>query len=1070
MGDTRIRQILVFACLATAGIATNLMPFPLHFRVDFLFGGIFALVAIYMLPPTAGIAAAFLIALPTFHLWNHSLGIIMYTAEAILITLMLRKTRLHLPMCATATWFFLLPPLIYVNMQLSGMFFPAAIRLFLLKYMINGVFNAAVATAVIFFLKLRAAGESSEDTAIGASEAALNVFIIVTVIPLLIFTLLDSRIITSSFYSRIQTRHEGLKKSLALQIKNWHDNHVNIIRLIASLAGQTASDKEISTTISALCSNHGGLAYFHVVDLQGNKIACCPIHCMNKEECETHEQVLQVYNQTVADTGKSLISGINQSELCASEPVIVIAEPVLRNGKLAGIAAGALNPLSIEKALTPILDEKIGIKLVDRQNRVVYDSNHSNIGNIYESPLNRATSIMDGRMTIIPPAENLVASNRFRNSTIILDTGLTTPASWNLIIEEPLAEYVDILFELSFRQFLNISMLTLFMVLMSGFIRKYFSIPLRQISDYTSEIARTGFCNSSCPAPESSVFEIRKLLENFSAAMARIVEAQNLEKEKNLQLQAAYQELQTNMIQLKETRLIADQAEKSFAALVNNSPFSILLTDKSGKIEFANPDFTRNTGIAVTPGMNLKNLFKEFSPYGTIEFPMNLFLARIMIENSAQNMYSGELALLRESRRKIFHCVATAVESRYILIFSDTTEAAIIAEEKGRLTEQMQAAQKFESLGTLAGGVAHDFNNILMSIMGYAELTLSELPPGKLHDNVNLIQTAARRAADLTRQMLDFTGKTAFNLAPVNLSELVKEMASLLSVAISKKIAVTYELSDDIVVMADQAQLRQIVLNLIMNASEAIGDNEGKLIIRTGKTNRYDSLLKSAIMSNLEENNEHYAFFEVADTGCGIASDMLKKIFDPFFTTKFTGRGLGLSAAMGIIKSHRGAIHVASELGAGSRFRIFVPTVDRTPTSEDNEAELAKEVSLQGKLLLADDEETILNITEMMLEPYNIDLICAHDGQSAVDLFSQHKDSIGLVILDMVMPKLNGEEVISRIRAVDPGVPVIIASGYSYNETLEKFGAGKFDGFLQKPFKMKELICQINAVTGKKEN
>ncbi len=1058
----------MFACLVAAGVAANFLPFTLHFRVDFLFGGIFAILALYMLPPMAGIAAAVLIALPTAQLWNHSLGIIMYTAEAILITLLLRKTRLHLLMCATITWFFLLPPLIYLNMNLSGMFFPTAMRLFLLKYMINGVFNAAVATALIFILKLKGAGEQDGETAIGASEAAINVFIIVTVIPLLVFTLLDSRIISSSVYEQIHIRHENLKKSLAMQIKNWHDNHVNIIRLIASLAANASDKTEITKTIETLCVSRSGLKFFHVLDMQGNKIACCPHHCKDDHVCDSHNQILLAYNNMVKDTGKPLVSGINQSDKCATEPVIIIAEPVTQNGKLTGVAAGALDPLSLSTMLAPILDENIRVKLIDRQNRVVYDSNHADIGRAYESPLKMAMAVLGGKLTIIPPAEDLVASNRFRNSTIILDSLLATPANWNLIIEEPMTTYVDRLFELSFTQFFNISVLTLFLVIMSGFIRKYFSIPLRKISDYTSEIARTGFCKSSYPVPESSVFEIRQLLVNFSDAMDKIVEAQNLDKEKNQQLQSANEELKKNMIKLKETRFIADQAEKSFAALVNNSPFSILLADKSGRIEFANSEFTRSTGITVFTDMNLKALFNEFAPFGPIGFPISSFLARIMRSSNAKQIDSGELILAGSDTKKVFHCVATEVESRYILIFSDTTEAAIMADEKSRMAEQLQAAQKFESLGTLAGGVAHDFNNILMSIMGYAELTLSELPgKGKLHDNVSMIQTAAKRAADLTRQMLDFTGKSSFNIAPVDISTLVKEMGSLLSVAVSKKITVKYELCENVIVMADQAQLRQIVLNLILNASESIGDHEGMITIRTGRTDRQNDLIRSAMMANLDDQTENFALFSVADSGCGIASDLLNRIFDPFFTTKFTGRGLGLSATMGIIKSHRGAIHVSSNLGKGSYFTIFLPVSVTSVPEEVNGTEENLKIDFNGKLLLADDEETILNITEMMLEPYSIEVLCARDGQAAVDLFQQNAANIGMVILDMIMPRLNGEEACKKIKAMSPSVPVIIASGYSYNETIQKFGDLKFDGFLQKPFKMKELIDQINAVAEK---
>lgn len=214
-----------------------------------------------------------------------------------------------------------------------------------------------------------------------------------------------------------------------------------------------------------------------------------------------------------------------------------------------------------------------------------------------------------------------------------------------------------------------------------------------------------------------------------------------------------------------------------------------MLTDSYGNIEYINDEFKQNIGFDISSRPPLAHLFTHLEPSGPIAFPVERLLTRLK-KVSADDRYvdTGELTMLRDGTKKVFNCVATGSSKRYILMFADVTDAALAAEERSRLTEQIQAAQKFESLGTLAGGIAHDFNNILMSIMGYAELSLSELSPsGQLHSNLSMIHTAARRAADLTRQMLDFTGKNVFTLSPINISDLVKEMTTLLSVAISKK-------------------------------------------------------------------------------------------------------------------------------------------------------------------------------------------------------------------------------------------------------------------------------------------
>lgn len=1055
--------------MVTCGVAVNFLPFTLHFRVDFLFGSIFALIALYMLPPLAGITAAALIALPTLFLWNHPLGLIMHTVEASLISILLRKTKLHLLTCATIVWFFLLPPMVYINMQTSGMFFPSAIRLFLLKYTINGVFNAAIAASMIFLFGLKITEGMKSDVQIKASEAVVNVFIIVTVIPLLIFTLLDSRILSSTVFSQILARQNSLKSSISMQIKLWHDRYISDLQLVTADLQKAQNSDQINATIATLCRASEGFKHLCIADATGNCVTCYPQGKTDDHLCSGSDISMTHPYRTAIDTGKPLISEIISGTVNDPEPVIIFSEPVFINGTAAGFAAGGVSPSSLSRQINHLFNNTARISIIDAQNKIVCSPDQTMVGKQYKSRLSQAISVMRGKLTLIPPSENMVASSKFRNSTIFFETPLAVPANWNLIIEEPMTEHVEKLFALSFQQFLNISGLTLFLVILSGFIRKYFSLPLQELSNYTNEIATTGFCNSAYQSPQSNIFEIKQLVENFSAATEKIVESQNLEKEKNRQLQFANEELRNKMIQLKRTQFAAEQAEKSFSTLVSNSPFAILLAERSGKIEFVNEEFISKTDMQISAKPFLKDVFAEFEPFGNMGFPIKTFLRDLkQSSNSNKHIDAGELCLNKNGSRSIFNCVATIIESRCILIFSDVTNAALAAEESRIMSEQLQAAQKFESLGTLAGGVAHDFNNILMSIMGYAELSLSELPEvGKLHDNISMIQTAAQRAAELTRQMLDFTGKNLLNIAPLELSEVVKEMATLLTVTISKKISVDFDLAKNVAVMADQSQLRQIVMNLVINAAEAIGDENGQINIRTGITDKFDKRIKSAMLAEINQAVDYFGFFEVSDTGNGIAPEMLAKIFDPFFTTKFTGRGLGLAAVVGIIKSHHGAINVQSSPGKGSCFRVFLPA-----TSGELEISTAKtsqplELVLNGKILLADDEETILTLTEMILEPYTTGLICVSDGEAAVEAVKENQHEIAVIILDMVMPKLSGYEAFSQIKAINSDIPIIISSGYSYNETKQKFAGREFDGFLQKPFKIHELINQINIVVKK---
>jgi two-component system, cell cycle sensor histidine kinase and response regulator CckA len=279
-----------------------------------------------------------------------------------------------------------------------------------------------------------------------------------------------------------------------------------------------------------------------------------------------------------------------------------------------------------------------------------------------------------------------------------------------------------------------------------------------------------------------------------------------------------------------------------------------------------------------------------------------------------------------------------------VAVTRDITERRRVEETRRTLEAQVQHAQKLESLGILAGGVAHDFNNLLVGMLGNASLALEDLPAGTAaRRTVERVVTAAQRAAELTKQMLAYSGKGRFEVEAVNLSELVSEMAHLLEASISKAVTLMYEFSNDVPpIQADATQLRQVVMNLIINASEAIGEHAGVVTIRTG-TMRPDRSYLGCTCLGADLPEGEYVFVEVCDTGCGMDEPTRSKIFEPFFTTKFTGRGLGLAAVLGIVRGHRGAIHIRSTLGRGSEFRVLFPTAGQPSRAVTQKLERAPE-------------------------------------------------------------------------------------------------------------------------------
>jgi PAS domain S-box-containing protein len=389
----------------------------------------------------------------------------------------------------------------------------------------------------------------------------------------------------------------------------------------------------------------------------------------------------------------------------------------------------------------------------------------------------------------------------------------------------------------------------------------------------------------------------------------------------------------------------------------------------------------------------------------------------------------------------------------------DVTERKQAEETRHQLEMQLLHAQKLESLGILAGGIAHDFNNILAGIRAHADLALAAMPPQPAAERVAEIKTATQRAADLTRQILAYAGKAQFRLEPLSLSQIVVDMKKMLEVAVSKKADLCYRLAPDLqATLADASQIRQVVMNLVVNASEALGEGSGQVTVATTMVH-VDAQHPVATFGDRLADGA-YVCLEVTDTGCGMDAAMQQKIFDPFFTTKFTGRGLGLATVQGIIRTHHGAIGVDSDPGHGATFRVFLPACGAAPQPAEQRppAQLGRG---SGTVLVVDDEEMVRKTTKMLFALAGFDVLTASDGEQAIDVFRTHHDRIVCVVLDLTMPKMGGDEVFAELRRIDPEVRVVLTSGYSEQDLVERFAGQRVFGFVEKPAPIDGIIAKL---------
>ena len=461
---------------------------------------------------------------------------------------------------------------------------------------------------------------------------------------------------------------------------------------------------------------------------------------------------------------------------------------------------------------------------------------------------------------------------------------------------------------------------------------------------------------------------------------------------------------------------------------------------------------------------NLERLFSFYKPANQ-QMIRNAFQSALAEGHS----FDLELELLTPNKRTIWIRTIGRAEkntTRVVRIygsFQDITFRKKAEEDRHKLQIKMQEAQKLESLGVLAGGIAHDFNNLLTVIMGNASLARED--PGAATESLQQIETATQRAADLCRQMLAYAGKSRTSMEGVDLNSIVTDTVHLLRLSISKNAILDFALApQSLPIEADHSQIRQVIMNLVINASDSIGDSSGRIRVSTSRQTVTAETLREARLGQELPPGEYIAF-EVHDEGCGMSEETLTRIFDPFFTTKFAGRGLGLAAVLGIVRAHHGAFFVHSSLGQGSTFRMLLPpsskplAIDRSRLAA--QTPVVSPLLQPGSFLVVDDEPHVRKLACNILERQGHTVALASDGYEALALALAHGDRFTAVLLDLTMPGMDGPSTLRELRQMKIDVPVLIMSGYSEIDARTRFAEDPKLAFLPKPFTGEVLLANL---------
>ncbi len=400
----------------------------------------------------------------------------------------------------------------------------------------------------------------------------------------------------------------------------------------------------------------------------------------------------------------------------------------------------------------------------------------------------------------------------------------------------------------------------------------------------------------------------------------------------------------------------------------------------------------------------------------------------------------------------------------------DVTDRHIAEEDRRELERNALHAQKLESLGVLAGGLAHDFNNLLMIMMGNVDLVLQDMPESSpLRQHLLRAAQAARHATTLTRQMLAYAGKGNTAIRRVDINALLDDMAHLLRTTIPKTIEFAAQLHRPLPhIEVDPAQIQQLVINLLVNAAEAIGANSGTVTVSTGIQECSADYLAQSRAEQVPAPGS-YVYLMVADTGCGISVESQQRMFDPFFTTKATGRGLGLAAVIGAVRTHKGAIILHTEVGRGTTMKILLPVLDLSSAEEQGAASAEAETdssAFYGTVLVADDEPSVRHTAKLMLERLGFTVFTATDGMNAVEVFRAHSSKIALTLLDLTMPRMDGPAAFAEIIRISPDARVVLTSGYAQQNVMSRFTGAAPAGFIEKPYQFKRLRQELRRVLG----
>jgi len=1054
IAETRKYAIPLYLSLIAAGLVGNYFKFPI-LNADFIFGSIFAMLALQFFGLGRGIAAAAIIASYTYFAWNHPYGIITMTAEVAVVGYLINRLKINLLTADALYWCFIGIPLGYFCFHIITNL-PAGNSIFLMtKQAINGIANALVARLIFTGYALR-----SNSSQISFREILSNLLAFFVICTALIMLAVTSSADFAETDHHIRSSLTQDSRRVAENLENWVENRKLPIVNLARMA-ETLSSSQMQPRLEQ--QRTSDINFVRIVLLNKESFSTAHAPPVDEQGRSTigWSYADRPFIPTLKRTLQPMLSEVVLSKIGRTVPIAIMIVPVLARGEYDGCVSGILNFDRIQAILkTNTEGTNMLYSLLDKNGNVIV-SNRSD--QKIMTPFSRSKGTMSRPeaglsqwVPVLPPNTSTIAL--WGKSFYVAESPIGNMAEWKLVLEQPVAPFQKVLYERYTGRIILLFIILLVALAIAEMLSRQIAATNEQLINLTHDLPVKVASGTTIAWPESGIKDNSNLIDNFrgmaDALSARFNETRQLNEsleqrvaERTGELQASDERFRLSMEATNDglwdwnVNLDEWYFSPGYYAMLGYEVGEFPATGNAWR-ERIHPDDREN--VLQANG----DCIEGRSEYFEIEY-------RMKAKNGDWCWILGRgKCVARDERGGAIRLVGTHV---------DITERKLAEEEHAKLEAQLQQSQKMESVGRLAGGVAHDFNNMLGVILGHAEIAMDQVDPSQpLHADLREIRNAAQRSADLTRQLLAFARKQVVAPKVLDMNDTISGMLKMLQRLIGEDIHLVWLPGVSLwPAKIDPSQIDQILANLCINARDAIA-GVGKLTIET-KNIRFD---EDYCADHAGFVPGEFVLLVVSDDGSGMDKETIDKIFEPFFTTKGIGKGtgLGLATVYGIVKQNNGFINVYSEPGQGTTFKIYLPRY--IGKAEQTRTEVAVEPLRRGQetILLVEDEPTLLELSKLLLETQGYRVLAAGSPGEAIRLAGENTGEIHLLMTDVVMPEMNGRDLAKKLLALYPHLKCLFTSGYTANVIAHHGVLDENVNFIQKPFSRRDLAAKVREV------